>query len=137
MAGVRRGARAILKYFVPLYVIAVIVQIFLAGEGIFGATEEPIEDASILDPHRGLGWFLTMPIAALFLIVALLAWLPNKRQRWLAIALPFILFIQLILPALGRWGGAFHPLNAILILGILGYLARELWRPAPTPAPSM
>jgi hypothetical protein len=137
MAGVRRVARSILKYFIPLYVIAVIVQIFLAGEGIFGAEGSPTDDdaSTTLDPHRGLGWFLTQPIAALLLIVAVLAWLPNKRDRWLTIALPFILTIQLILGDAGRWGGAFHPLNGILILGILGYLSRRLWRPATEPAP--
>jgi uncharacterized membrane protein len=137
MTGVRRVSRSILKYFVALYVVAVIVQIFLAGEGIFGGTEEPIEDASILDPHRGLGWFLTTPIALLLLIVALLAWLPNKRLRWISVALPFLLFLQLILAELGRWGGAFHPLNAILVLALLGYLAGQLWRPVAEPVTPM
>ena len=105
MTGVRRVSRSILKYFVALYTVAVVVQIFLAGEGIFGGREEPIEDAAILDPHRGLGWFLTTPIALLLLIVALLAWLPNKRLRWISVALPFVLFLQLILAEAGRWGG--------------------------------
>ena len=138
MAGVRRGARAVLKYFIPLYLVAVIIQIFLAGEGIFGADGAVTdEDASkTLDPHRGLGFFLTMPFALLLLIVALLAWLPNKRDRILTIALPFILFIQMILAGAGRWGGAFHPLNAFLILAIMGYLMRQLWmKPAETAEP--
>jgi hypothetical protein len=138
MAGVRRGSRAVLKYFIAFYILAVVVQIFLAGEGIFGAEGSPTEDdqSTTLDPHRGLGFFLTMPIALLLLIVALLAWLPNKRNRRLTIALPFILFIQLVLGGAGRWGGAFHPLVAIVILGILGYLANELWRrPAEPVAP--
>jgi uncharacterized protein DUF6220 len=135
MAGVRRGARAVLKYFIPLYVVAVIIQIFLAGEGIFGADGSPTDDdqSTTLDPHRGLGFFLTNPFALLLLIVALLAWLPNKRDRTLSIVLPFLLFIQMILADAGRWGGAFHPLNAILILGILGFLSRQLWmKPAET-----
>jgi hypothetical protein len=137
MTGVRRVSRSILKYFIALYTVAVVVQIFLAGEGIFGGREEPIEDAGILDPHRGLGWFLTTPVALLLLIVALLAWLPNKRLRWISVALPFLLFIQLILAELGRWGGAFHPLNAILVLALLGYLARQLWRPVAEPVTPM
>lgn len=137
MTGVRRVSRSILKYFVALYTVAVVVQIFLAGEGIFGGREEPIEDASILDPHRGLGWILTMPGALLLLIVALLAWLPNKRLRWISVALPFVLFIQLILAEAGRWGGAFHPLNAILVLALLGYLARQLWQPVAEPVTPM
>ncbi|HEV8250241.1 MAG TPA: hypothetical protein VGQ15_09740 [Gaiellaceae bacterium] len=131
MAGVRRGARAVLKYFLALYVVAVIVQIFLAGEGIFGADGSPTDDdqSPTLDAHRGLGWIMTEPVAFLLLVTALLAWLPNKRDRTLSIVLPFILWIQLLLPSGGRWVAAFHPLNAILILGLLGYLTRRLWRP--------
>ena len=49
MEAVRRGARAVLKYLIALYVVLMIVQIFLAGEGIFGGTEDPIEDADILE----------------------------------------------------------------------------------------
>jgi hypothetical protein len=135
MVGVRRGARAVLKYFIPLYLVAVVIQVFLAGEGIFGAGGSPTDEdqSPTLDAHRGLGFFLTQPIALLLLIVALLAWLPNKRDRALTIALPFILFLQIILAEAGRWGGAFHPLNAFLILGLLGYLTRQLWRPSPEP----
>lgn len=36
MSGVRRVSRSILKWFSALYVVAIIVQVFLAGEGIFG-----------------------------------------------------------------------------------------------------
>ena len=32
----RRGARSVLKWFSGLYVVLIIVQVFLAGEGIFG-----------------------------------------------------------------------------------------------------
>jgi len=136
MEAVRRGARAVLKYLIALYVVLVLVQIYLAGEGIFGGTEDPIEDSDILDPHRGLGFFLGTLGAILLLIVALLAWHPVKRVRWWSIALPFILFIQTLLPEGGRWIGGLHPLNAFFILAILGYLASRLWRrPAEPVAP--
>ena len=133
----RRRATSVLKWFSALYVVLIVVQVYLAGEGIFGADGSPTdEDTKSLDPHRGLGFFLTMPFALLLLIVALLAWLPNKRDRWLTIALPFILFIQMILAGAGRWGGAFHPLNAFLILAIMGYLTRQLWRPQADTEPA-
>jgi hypothetical protein len=130
MQGVRRVARSILRYFIPLYGILLLVQVFLAGEGIFGArdADQTIEDAGQLDLHRGLGFFLTMPGALLLMIVALLAWLPNKRQRVLSIILPILLFVQMILADAGRWAGAFHPLNAFLLLGIVGYLSNAFWR---------
>src|SRR5690349_22295021 len=100
MDGVRRGARSVLKWFSALYVVAIIVQVFLAGEGIFGlsnikhpddcnkAGAQCIANSKTLDPHRALGFFLTMPGALLFLIVALLAWHPNRRVRIVSIVTP-------------------------------------------------
>ena len=138
MGGVRRVSRSILKWFSALYVVAIIVQVFLAGEGIFGlnnihhaddcnkAAAQCIANSKTLDAHRGLGFFLTMPGALLFLIVALLAWHPNKRVRMVSIVAPILTFVQMILAGLGRWGGAFHPLNAILVLGLFGWLAYRL-----------
>src|SRR5207247_2138370 len=59
MASVRRGARAVMRYFVPLYFVAIIVQIFLAGEGIFGIKAGPnLDDQKTLDAHRGFGFIL-------------------------------------------------------------------------------
>jgi hypothetical protein len=141
--GMRRGARSVLKWFSGLYVVLIIVQVFLAGEGIFGlnnikhsddcdkAAAHCIANSKTLDPHRALGFFLTLPGALLFLIVALLAWLPNKRARIVSIVVPIMTFIQMVLPGLGRWGGAFHPLNAILILTLYAWLFHELRRESP------
>lgn len=129
MAGVRRGAVAVLRYYVPLFVVAVIVQIFLAGEGIFGIKAGPeLGDQKTLDPHRGLGYILAEPAALILLVLALLAWFPDRKMRWISIALPFLVFLQDPLSWGGRWSGAFHPLNAILVLALLGWLARRLWR---------
>jgi hypothetical protein len=137
MEAVRRGARAVLKYLIALYLVLVIVQIYLAGEGIFGGTEDPIEDADILEPHRALGFFLGFLGGILLLIVALLAWHPVKKIRWWSIALAFILVIQTFLPEGGRWIGGLHPLNAVFILAILGYLASRLWRRHAEPVTPM
>jgi hypothetical protein len=129
MTGVRRVARSILKYFFPLYVVALIVQVYLAGEGIFGLKDRAVQldDAKTLDAHRGLGFFLTMPFALLLLICALLAWLPNKRARVLSLVTPFVLFLQMILASAGRWVAALHPVNAVVLLGLLGYLSYSMW----------
>jgi len=129
MAGLRRGAAAVLRYYVPLLFVAVIVQIFLAGEGIFGIKAGPkLEDQKTLDPHRALGFILTEPAAVLLLILALLAWFADRRMRRISIALPFLIFLQAPLAWGGRWSGAFHPLNAFIVLGLLGWLSAQLWR---------
>lgn len=132
MGSVRRGARAVLRYFTPLIFIAIIVQIFLAGEGIFGIKhlKKDIGDAKTLDPHRAVGFILTEPVALLFLIAALLAWLPDRKERRVSLILPFLTFAQEPLAWGGRWSGAFHPLNAFLLLGLYGWLSGRLWRHA-------
>jgi hypothetical protein len=144
MSGVRRGARSVLKWFSALYVVLIIIQVFLAGEGIFGlkniehsddcnkAAARCIADSKTLDPHRALGFFLTIPGALLFLIVALLAWHPERRIRRVSIVLPFLTALQMFLPWFGRWVGAFHPLNAILVLALFVWLTHRLRQEEPT-----
>jgi hypothetical protein len=53
-------------------------------------------------------------------------------MRWISIALPFLIFLQDPLSWGGRWSGAFHPLNAILVLALLIWLARRLWSGSET-----
>jgi hypothetical protein len=122
----------VLRYFAPLIFITIVVQIFLAGEGIFGIKhlKKDIGDAKTLDPHRVVGFLLTEPIALLFLIVALLAWLPDRKERRVSLILPFLTFAQAPLAWGGRWSGAFHPLNAFLLLALYGWLSGRLWRQA-------
>ncbi len=129
MAGVRRVTRLILRYVFPLYAIAVVLQVYFAGEGIFGDRDKEviIKEGDSLDLHRDFGFFIGQPIALLLLIAALLAWYTDKRIRWLAIATPILLIIQSLLPPAGRWVAALHPVNAFLILGILVYLSWALW----------
>jgi hypothetical protein len=156
----RRRAASVLKWFSALYVVLIVVQIFLAGEGIFGlnvikhsddcdkkganlAAEHCIGNSKTLDAHRALGFFLTLPGALLFLIVALIAWLPDKRMRVISILVPILTFVQMILADVGRWAGGLHPVNAFLILAMYGWLfhalkkapaAQEVAPPAPAPS---
>jgi hypothetical protein len=62
-----------MKWFAGLYVILIIVQVFLAGEGIFGLNNiknsddcdksgaQCIANSKTLDPHRALGFFRRFP----------------------------------------------------------------------------
>jgi len=154
LGGVRRGAIWVLKWFAALYVVAIVVQIFLAGEGIFRlyniknsddcdkAAAHCIANSKTLDPHRSLGFFLTMPIALLFLIVALIAWHPVVRLRVVSIILPILTFVQIVLAGIGGWVAGLHPVNGFLILFLYGWLFYQLRKgapetpAAPTPAPA-
>ena len=157
----RRGATSVLKWFSALYVVLIVIQVFLAGEGIFGlnvvkhsddcdkksATAHDLAlcngNSKTLDAHRALGFFLTLPGAVLFLICALVAWVPDKRIRIVSILAPILTFVQMILPAGGRWVGGLHPVNAIVILVMYGWLFHALKKEsaaeeatAPVAAPS-
>jgi hypothetical protein len=147
----RRRATSVLKWFSGLYVVLIVIQVYLAGEGIFGlnvikhsddcdkhganlSAAPCIGNTKTLDAHRALGFFLTLPGALLFLICALIAWVPDKRIRIVSILVPILTFVQMILPGAGRWGGALHPVNAILILGMYLWLFLTLRKAEPMPA---
>ena len=143
MSGVRRSARSVLKWFSALYVALIVVQVLLAGEGVFRLRTVYDSDtckkavcggSTTLDPHRILGFILTEPLALLFLITALLAWHSTRRVRIASIVVPVLTFLQLVFAAIGKWVGALHVLNAIVILGIYGWLAYTLRRKQPAPA---
>ena len=143
MSGVRRGARSVLKWFSPLYVVLIIVQMFLAGEGVFRLRTVYDSDtckkaicggSTTLDPHRFLGFVLTQPLALLFLITALLAWHPDVRVRVVTIVVPILTFVQLVLAGIGKWVGGLHVLNAVLILGMYGWLTYKLRHEEPASA---
>ena len=59
---------------------------------------------------------------------------PDKRIRIISILVPILTFVQMLLPGGGRWGGALHPVNAILILGMYLWLFLTLRKRAPAAA---
>jgi hypothetical protein len=139
----RRGATSVLKWFSALYVVLIVIQIYLAGEGIFGlnvikhsddcnkkgadlVAEHCVGNAKTLGAHQALGFFLTVPGAILFLVCALIAWVPNTRIRTISILVPFLTFLQIVLPATGRWAAGLHPVNAFVILAMYGWLFHAL-----------
>jgi hypothetical protein len=131
MAAVRRVAWVGLKYLTTLFFLGVIAQFFLVGYGLFamkhGAT---IDNAKSLDPHRGLGFILSDLGAILLLILALLAWPQPRKLLGAWILLAVLAFVQGILATVGfkHWGvGMFHPVNALILLGLSGRLAHYAW----------
>lgn len=144
MSGLRRGARAFVTWVSALYVVAIVVAVFLAGEGIFRlnniahgddcskkgvdiATTKCVGNSNSLDPHRGLGTILAF-FAVIVLIGALLAWFPDPRTRLISIVTPILTFLQVVLAAIGGWVGGLHPVNAFLVLFLYGWLFFRLRR---------
>jgi len=135
MNAVRRGAAVVQRYVVTLYFVAVIVQFFLVGYGLFGMKDgATIDNAKSLDAHRGLGFFIVMEIGGVLLIATLVAWQkPLGRKVGLYVLLCLLGVVQATLATEGfhhKWVGMFHPVNAIILLGLSGSLAFRSWREA-------
>jgi hypothetical protein len=124
---VRRGAAAGYRWLLLLFLVAGVVQIFLAGLGVFHLHAYGLDDPagdSALDPHRTLG-FAMGGIALLILLLALVA-RPGARQVVLAAVLVLqTVVLQSLLAGLGDdsavWGGL-HALDGLLALVVAGYL---------------
>ena len=130
--------RIIYRYLTALFVVDVLLQFFLAGEGVFSAGPgTAARDSSTLDPHRFNG-MIAMLLALLLLIAALVA--RGGRWKW-ALALLAATLLQPVLAIAGAAGGL-HVLNAAVILVLGGALAYRAWRvdrvrsPGPAAGPA-
>lgn len=124
-AGTRGGARGIARTIhaglAVLFPVALGVQIFLAGLGVF-------DGAEAFATHRDVGYMLSL-VPLLLAIVGLVGGVP-RRLTGLA-ALIFVLFIvQSVLVALRAEApavAALHPVNGFLITLLAVVLARDAW----------
>ena len=128
--------RTLYKYWVTILTAAVVLQIFLAGAGAFdtadkvdGGTvnEDSFEDS--FGPHIGLGYLIFLGT----LVLLLISFGTRSRQLILrAVAAVVLLIVQILL----AWTGAsvpfllggLHPVNAFIILGLLGSTTYLLWK---------
>ncbi len=101
-----------------LTLVAVILQFFLAGLGVFGA--EPY------DAHTTNGYLIAVS-ALLLLLLALVGRLGRERTGTSA-GLLVLIFIQIaLIESKKPWVEALHPLVALLILGASFRLAMRGW----------
>jgi hypothetical protein len=141
--------RTVYRYWALILFLAVIVQIFLAGLGAFAVAGEADDGATVdedlvddkFGPHGALGFFIG-PGALLLFLIALGARLGRNRVL-LSLGVLALWFLQEILAGAGTdvsFVGGLHAANALVILGLTGYLAERSWRkwtdlgrPAETP----
>lgn len=127
LKGARRKADAIYCYLCGLFVIGVLVQIFLAGVGVFGINASKVQQASSFDLHRNFGEILGL-LSVIMLILALVA---RFSRRTVFETLGLVLLVEVAqhgLAAAGnsdKWIGGLHALDGvvILVLSIGMYLA--------------
>jgi hypothetical protein len=103
------------------FVAALVVQVFLAGLGVF-------ESASKFEAHAG--WGFTIGLIPLVLLVLAGAGQLGQRQVLYAAALFGLFIVQSILVAMRSSApvvAALHPVNGFLILFVAVSMAREAW----------
>jgi hypothetical protein len=135
--------RTLYRWWAALLVLAVVVQIGLAGYGAFHAAEKVEDNDSLskkswedgFDPHNGFGYIVFLGGVLLFLLA--LATRPGRRGVLWNLAVPLLLILQIVLAWIGESVGALgflHPINAFVVLGLLGSLAGRAWRGEGVPA---
>ena len=119
---IRSAARSAFPFVAGLFALCAIIQVFLAGLGVF-------DDPSAFITHRDFGYTLTL-LPIVLLVLALVGGMP-RRYAGLS-ALLFVLFIlQSVFVAMREnmpAVAALHPLNGFLILAIGILLAWQSWR---------
>lgn len=127
VTGARAGADTVFAYLAALLVLGILVQFFLAGLGVFQiAGHNDLDKVKGLDPHRALGHILA-GVAILMFVAALIA-RTGKAKIWGSIVLA--LLIELIQAATAgggtdhHWLGGLHALDAVIILGLAGWMHR-------------
>jgi hypothetical protein len=124
----RRIARSAHLVLAWLLVVGLVVQIFLAGLGVFAG-------ASNFATHRDTGYLLQV-LPFLLIITAAVGRL-GRRQIVLALVIFALFIVQSILVAMRETSpaiAALHPLNGFLILYLAIQIARDAWAARSTPA---
>jgi hypothetical protein len=144
--------RAIYRFWVSLLTLAVVVQIGLAGYGAFDTVSKldgegkTVDEDSFNDsfgPHTGLGYFIFLGT----LVLLLLSFGARGGRILKSLGVVVLVVVQILLAWTGSpapyAAGALHPINAFIILGLLGSITWREWKverramgePAPAAAP--
>ncbi len=130
--------QAVYRYWVAVLVVAIIVQIGAAGWGVFsadqkvGAGHKEITKTQFdhgFNFHDGFGYIIFFASILLFLF-ALGARLGRKRVL-MVLGVPLLVLLQIALAIIGEKTpavGVLHPINAFIVLGLVGSLAHGAWR---------
>ena len=136
MAAARRIAWQLYRVLIALIAIACVVQIFLAGRGVFGIHgSASLDDQSSLNAHRDLGEIIGIA-AIVVLILALIMW--DKRLILWTFILALLAEIVQHATALPKhpWVSGLHPVSGVAILGISASLAHSAWAGKRAAAPA-
>jgi hypothetical protein len=134
--------RVLYRWWSTLVLVAVVVRVGLAGYGAFfvinkvdkdhPVTESEFEDGFI--PHSILGYSIVL-MGLVLLAVGVVAGIGRWRLGRHGV-LALLLVLQLLLAWIGfavPAVGFFHPVNALVIFGLTGWIVSDQWRRRATP----
>jgi hypothetical protein len=124
-AGARRVVDVVYGYIAAFFVLGVLLQVYLAGIGIFGINSTKVANATSLNPHRAWGTVL-MVLSLILLVLALIAWASRATVIWTFVLALLVIVAQSGLAAAGesnKWIGGLHALDGMVILLLSLWLA--------------
>jgi hypothetical protein len=130
LTGARRGADIAYGYLSALFVVGVLVQVYLAGIGIWGINALTVGNASSFAAHRTWGFSL----GAVALVLLILALIARQSVRAMIAALVLALLVVVAQSALAsagdsnKWIGGLHALDGMFILLLSAWIAVVAWR---------
>ena len=119
---VRSFARTAYPVVAGLFVACAVIQVFLAGLGVF-------DDPNAFITHRNFGYLFGW-LTLVLLVISLVGRMP-RRYVGLAVLILVLFSLQSVFVALRQdmpAVAALHPLNGFLILGVATYTAWTSWK---------
>jgi hypothetical protein len=127
--------RGIYRIWATILTALVVLQIFFAGFGAFDtvhkASNGTVDNDSVessFGAHIGMGYLILLGTLLFFLI----SFGTRDRKRiYRALAVFALLFLQVVLASVGESTalvGGLHPVNAFIILGLLGSITYREWK---------
>jgi hypothetical protein len=131
--------RAVYKWVASLALLAIVVQVGFAGYGAFYAAHKLDKKPKVITSDQfdhgfglhAVGALVVIVSVLLLLIVGVAAGIGKWRLGRHGV-LALLIVLQIILAGLGFAVpalGFFHPVNALFIFGLAGWIVRDEWRP--------
>ena len=128
----RNGVTTAYYWLALLIAVAIVVQVFLAGVGVFGANS--------FDAHENFGWMIHSAAILLFI----LALIGPRTRRAIGMSFGLLVLMTVQIELVGArddepYVAAFHPVLALFVLGLAVHigmpaLSRRRGASAPRPA---
>ena len=116
--------RQVLAWLAWAFVAALLVQVWLAGSAI-----PQLGGSGSFSTHRDFGYLIGL--FSLLLVIATILARAGRRRILQALGILGLYVVQSSLPYMDPdlpAAAALHPVNAVLMIGVAAWFARQVWR---------